>query len=83
MEKPYSSLVTAIQLKPMTTKVAAMTLINTLINHASSMDDRIRLRNYFASLVLSEVVEQVSERASAKAAASAPPCSLFFALTRE
>ena len=49
----------AIKEKPMTVKVAAMTLINTLINHATELDDRIRLRNFMAALDLMEVVEEV------------------------
>lgn len=57
--QPYASLVEAIKEKPMTVKVAAMTLINTLINHATELDDRIRLRNFMAALDLMEVVEEV------------------------
>ncbi|GMH66234.1 hypothetical protein TrLO_g4004 [Triparma laevis f. longispina] len=59
MEKPFASIVAAISEKPMKVKVAAMTLINTLINHAAEIDDRLRIRNYMASLELFVVWEDV------------------------
>jgi len=59
MEKPFASIVAAISEKPMKVKVAAMTLINTLINHAHEIDDRLRIRNYMASLELFVVWEDV------------------------
>ena len=59
MEKPFDSLVDAIRHKPMKVKVAAMTLINTLIIRAPELDDRLRIRNNMASLELFEVWEEV------------------------